>query len=125
MPANAPINLEYSLLKTKGTIAMARDSAPNTATFGWFLNVADNSAPFSPGVNSTDGYASFGHVIGTGMTVIEAISALPASNASVLNAAFTNMPLAGYTSPPGYVTANSRSLRLRRPTSASGGLTSP
>ena len=106
VPTNPPINLEYSLLNTKGTIAMARETGPNTATSGWFFNVIDNTTAFAPGVNSPDGYAAFGHVIGTGMTVVEAISALPTYDASVLNPDFTNMPLAGYTNPPGYVNAN-------------------
>jgi len=100
---NAPINMEFSLANTRGTIAMARTSALNSATSGWFFNVIDNTGVF----NSGNQYAAFGTVIGSGMTVVDAVSALPTYNATSLNAAFTNYPLSGYTSPPGYVNANS------------------
>jgi cyclophilin family peptidyl-prolyl cis-trans isomerase len=99
---NAPINMEFSLANTRGTIAMARTSALNSATSGWFFNVIDNTGVF----NSGNQYAAFGTVIGSGMTVVDAINALPTYNATSLNAAFTNYPLSGYTSPPGYVNAN-------------------
>ena len=99
---NAPINMEFSLANTRGTIAMARTSALNSATSGWFFNVIDNTGVF----NSGNQYAAFGTVIGSGMTVVDAVNALPTYNATSLNAAFTNYPLSGYTSPPGYVNAN-------------------
>ena len=100
---NAPINMEFSLANTRGTIAMARTSALNSATSGWFFNVIDNTGVF----NSGNQYAAFGTVIGSGMTVVDAVNALPTYNATSLNAAFTNYPLSGYTNPPGYVNANS------------------
>jgi len=100
---NAPINMEFSLANTRGTIAMARTSALNSATSGWFFNVIDNTGVF----NSGNQYAAFGTVIGSGMTVVDAVNALPTYNATSLNAAFTDYPLSGYTSPPGYVNANS------------------
>ena len=103
---NAPINLEYNLPNTRGTIAMARETGPNTATSGWFFNVADNTTPFSPGGNSADGYAAFGEVMGTGLTAVDAISALPTYAATAVNPAFTNLPLSGYTNPPGLLLAN-------------------
>ena len=99
---NAPINMEFSLANTRGTIAMARTSALNSATSGWFFNVIDNTGVF----NSGNQYAAFGTVIGSGMTVVDAVNALPTYHATSLNAAFTNYPLSGYTSPPGYVNAN-------------------
>jgi len=100
---NAPINMEFSLANTRGTIAMARTSALNSATSGWFFNVIDNTGVF----NSGNQYAAFGTVIGSGMTVVDAVNALPTYNATSLNAAFTTYPLSGYTNPPGYVNANS------------------
>ena len=63
----------------------------------------DNTGVF----NSGNQYAAFGTVIGSGMTVVDAVNALPTYNATSLNAAFTNYPLSGYTNPPGYVNANS------------------
>lgn len=103
---NAPINLEYSLPNTRGTIAMARGPGPNTATSGWFFNVTDNTTPFGPGGGSADGYAAFGEVMGTGLTAVDAISALPTFVATSVNPAFTNLPLSGYANPPGLLLAN-------------------
>ncbi len=80
---SAPINLETSdsLANTAGTIAMARTSQPNSATSGWFINVTDNSAGLPPA--SAGGYAAFGRVTGTGMTVVNAIAALPVLGGTV------------------------------------------
>ena len=74
---SAPINLETSdsLPNAAGTIAMARTTDPNSATGGWFINVINNSASLPPA--SAGGYAAFGRVTGTGMTVVNAIAALP------------------------------------------------
>lgn len=75
---SAPINLEAALPNTRGTIAMARTSDPNSATSPWFFNVQDN-----PGLNPSlgnDGYAVFGEVIGSGMDVIDAIAGLSVYN---------------------------------------------
>ena len=95
---DAPIALEYNLPNATGTIGMARENAPNSATSGWFFNVGDNSTPFSPGVNSVDGYARFGRVTGTGLSVVEDISALPTFELQGTD--YTDFPLAGYTTPP-------------------------
>ena len=74
---NAPINLENgdTLPNARGTLAMARASAPNTATSEWFINTTDNSTILPPA--SSSGYAVFGRVTGTGMTVVDSIAALP------------------------------------------------
>jgi len=88
----APIPLEAGLSNLKGTIAMARTAAPNSATSQWFFNVTDNLAlDPSPG---NDGYAVFGAVIGGGISVIEAIGAVPVYDLSVqLGATFSELPL--------------------------------
>jgi peptidyl-prolyl cis-trans isomerase A (cyclophilin A) len=88
----APIPLEAGLSNLKGTIAMARTAAPNSATSQWFFNVTDNPAlDPSPG---NDGYAVFGAVIGGGISVIEAIGAVPVYDLSVqLGATFSELPL--------------------------------
>jgi peptidyl-prolyl cis-trans isomerase A (cyclophilin A) len=71
-----PLEVTAQLSNVRGTIAMARQEEPNTATSQWFFNVVDNLAlDPSPGNN---GYAVFGHVIGNGMDVINAIAGLPA-----------------------------------------------
>lgn len=56
----------------RGTIAMARTSAPDSATSQFFINLADNGF-LDAGVRGP-GYAVFGKVIG-GMGVVDAIAA--------------------------------------------------
>ncbi len=87
----APIALEYNLPNTRGTLAMARTSEPNSATSGWFINTIDNSSVF--GVLNGGGYAVFGRVIGTGMTIVDGISALDVWNAG---SPFDTLPLRNY-----------------------------
>jgi cyclophilin family peptidyl-prolyl cis-trans isomerase len=87
-----PIPLEAGLSNLKGTIAMARTAAPNSATSQWFFNVTDNLA-LDPGPGN-DGYAVFGAVIGGGISVIEAIGAVPVYDLTVqLGATFSELPL--------------------------------
>jgi len=77
-----PIPLEAVLPNLRGTIAMARTGNPNSATSGWFFNVQDNPAlDATPGLPGT-GYTVFGTVIGTGISVIDAIGAVPVYDAS-------------------------------------------
>ncbi len=71
-----PIALESrnGLLNERGTVAMARQNAPDTATSQFFINVKDN--PFLNADEARDGYAVFGKVI-SGMEVVDAIKATP------------------------------------------------
>jgi cyclophilin family peptidyl-prolyl cis-trans isomerase len=84
-----PIVLESgSATNVRGTIAMARSSAPNSATSQFFFNVQSNPA--------LDGnYAVFGNVVGAaGLAAIDAIGAVPVYDVSVqLGAAFSELPL--------------------------------
>ena len=91
--ADAAIALEYNLPNTRGTIAMARMSAPNTATSEWFINTDDNTTSLGAGNNG--GYAVFGRVTGMGMSVVDTIAALSVYS---YNSTFTQLPLTGYTS---------------------------
>jgi cyclophilin family peptidyl-prolyl cis-trans isomerase len=59
----------------RGTIAMAK-SGPDTATSQWFINQGDNSFLDDP-MRSDGGFSAFGRVLGDGMTVVDAIGALP------------------------------------------------
>jgi len=88
----APIPLESSngLLNERGTVAMARTSAPDSATAQFFINVADNAflnyrkyesdttvetraGPRKiPAGTVVDGYAVFGRVV-AGMDVVDKI----------------------------------------------------
>ncbi len=76
-PTRAPIPLESrsGLTNLRGTLAMARTMAPNSATAQFFINVKDN--PFLDQANSRDGngYAVFGKVV-EGMDVVDKIKAV-------------------------------------------------
>ena len=72
-PTKAPIYNESSngLTNRRGTIAMARTSAPHSATSQFFINLEDNSSlNYRTG---QPGYAVFGHVI-KGMDVVDTIA---------------------------------------------------
>ncbi len=84
----SPIALEYNLPNARGTLAMARTSAADSATSQWFFNVNDNSTVL--GAANGGGYAVFGRVLGTGLTVVDAIAALPIYN---IGSGFTEIPL--------------------------------
>lgn len=80
-PTRDPIPLEArnGLSNTRGTIAMARTSNPNSATAQFFINVQDND--FLDAEKSRDGfgYAVFGRVT-AGMDVVDRIRATPTGN---------------------------------------------
>ena len=73
-PTRAPIPLESrnGLSNTRGTIAMARTSVPDSATAQFFINVKDNG--FLDATRSPDGngYAVFGKVV-EGLEVVDKI----------------------------------------------------
>lgn len=74
----APINLEWAADRpnARGTIAYARTSDPNSATSGFFFNVASNT-----GFDATGNqYAAFGRVIGGGQAILDAYSSLTRVN---------------------------------------------
>jgi cyclophilin family peptidyl-prolyl cis-trans isomerase len=72
-----PIANEWTngLKNARGTISMARMSAPNTATSQFFINTRDNSMLDRP-ISGGAGYAVFGRVV-AGMDVVDAIQAVP------------------------------------------------
>ncbi len=84
-----PIILESgTFTNVRGTIAMARGSAPDSATSQYFFNLQNNPA--------LDGnYAVFGNVVGSaGLAFLDAIGGVPVYDASVqLGPAFSELPL--------------------------------
>ncbi len=88
----SPIALEYNLANSRGTLAAARSSDVNSATSEWYFNVRDNSTILDQ--SNGGGYTVFGRVLGTGMTVVDAIAAVPRFNAG---SPFTEVPLRNFT----------------------------
>jgi cyclophilin family peptidyl-prolyl cis-trans isomerase len=73
----APIKNESAngLSNTRGTIAMARTNAPNSASAQFFINVKDNSGLDKARYQDGVGYCVFGKVI-EGMDVVDKIRAV-------------------------------------------------
>lgn len=90
--ARAPVQNEPVFANVRGTIAMAKlASGPNTATSQWFFNLSDNTTNLD---NQNGGFTVFGQVIDDGMTVVDAIAAVPTfNNVFGLN----DFPLQNYT----------------------------
>jgi cyclophilin family peptidyl-prolyl cis-trans isomerase len=89
IPTNAPIILESGTVgNVRGTIAMARGVATDSATSQFFFNVQSNPA--------LDGnYAVFGNVVGAaGLAALDALGAVQVYDCSVqLGSTFSELPL--------------------------------
>ena len=88
-PTYAPIKLESNngLTNLRGTLAMARTNAADSATSQFYINVVDN--PSLDYVSATQpGYAVFGKVV-DGLPVVDAIAAVPTGAVN----AMTDVPL--------------------------------
>ena len=72
-----PLESRNGLSNTRGTVAMARTPAPNSATSQFFINVRDNT--FLDAANAADGhgYAVFGRVVEGMDTVVDKIKTTP------------------------------------------------
>jgi len=87
--ALAPISLESNsgLKNLRGTIAMARTPAPNSATSQFYFNLVDNpTLDYKDSANP--GYAVFGNVV-QGAEIMDAIGASPTSTVN----AFADVPV--------------------------------
>ena len=96
----APVANEPGLSNVRGTVAMAKlGGLPDSATSQWFVNVADNSANLDA---QNGGFTVFGRVPAAGMTVVDAINALPRGTYMIPigagNATLDNLPV--NTTPP-------------------------
>jgi len=90
-PTRPPIRNEAKngLRNLRGTVAMARLNAPDTATAQFFLNVKDNPL-LDFGVRGA-GYAVFGEII-EGMDVLDKIMLVPTTSKAVQGQPFENVP---------------------------------
>jgi cyclophilin family peptidyl-prolyl cis-trans isomerase len=100
IPTNAPVLNEPGISNKVGTVAMAKlGSNANSATDQFFFNLADNSSNLD---NQNGGFTVFGQVMGNGMSVVNALAAIPTQDPSFgdqnspLNV-FSQIPLLNYT----------------------------
>jgi peptidyl-prolyl cis-trans isomerase A (cyclophilin A) len=77
-PTKAPIPLEArsGLKNVRGSVSMARTSAPDSATAQFFINLNDNTFLDAANARDGNGYAVFAKVV-SGMDVVDRIKAVP------------------------------------------------
>jgi len=86
-----PVENEFKVSNTRGTVAMAKLSdQPDSATSQWYINIDDNSANLD---GQNGGFTVFAKVVGDGMAIVDAINQLPRVNAG---GAFTDLPVIDY-----------------------------
>jgi len=96
----APIDNEFKISNTRGTVAMAKaEGNPDSARSQWFINLADNSDPLDV---DNGGYTVFGRVT-SGMDVADAIAQLQIVNAG---GPYAELPVINYVSGQNLMEAN-------------------
>lgn len=103
IPLDPHIQNEFTgVSNTRGTVAMARISGqPDSATNQWFVNIEDNTD-----LDTVDGgFTVFGHVLGDGMQIVDALDDLPTIDLGVKasDAPYWTTP---YTDPRDFVFMN-------------------
>ncbi|MEY3808179.1 MAG: hypothetical protein RI893_1155 [Pseudomonadota bacterium] len=90
-----PLINEFSASRSnlRGSIAMAKVGGdPNSATSGWFFNLADNSANLD---SQNGGFTVFGQVIDKSLAVVDAIAALPIASSAFTALKCSSVPFSG------------------------------
>ena len=104
MPA---VTSEAQLPNTRGTLAMALSTGPNSGTCQWYFNLIDNSSLLD---GTTDGgpFTVFGQVNDpASLAVMDQIGAEPTYDlSSSFGAPFTNLPLINYNPANGVYVSN-------------------
>jgi len=87
-----PVPNEFGASNLRGTIAMAKlGGDPDSATSGWFINLADNSANLD---FQNGGFTVFGRVLGDGMVgIVDVLASVSTYNATGIDPAWANIPL--------------------------------
>lgn len=96
VPTFAPVTNEFQLSNLRGTVAMAKaEGNPDSATSQWFVNLSNNTDLDT----NNGGFTVFARVLGSGMSNVDRIAALPVynkTNAIVLRdfgSLFSELPL--------------------------------
>ncbi len=86
-----PIDNEFGISNTRGTVAMAKIADnPNSATSQWFVNLKDNSLNLD---HTNGGFTVFGQIVFDGMNVVDTIARLPVVG---INQILDEIPLLNY-----------------------------
>lgn len=93
VPEFPPVTNEFRLSNLRGTVAMAKVGGfPDSATSQWFVNLSNNT-----GLDTNNGgFTVFARVIGSGMSNVDRIAALPVYNAMNIDPALGELPLKNY-----------------------------
>ena len=90
VPTFSPIQNEVGLSNVRGTIAMAKTSAPNSATSQWFINLSDSNTFLDSPSETSGPFTAFGKVLGSGMQIADIVSELQINN---YGGALSQLPL--------------------------------
>ena len=108
----AAVKGEHKVSNTRGTLALALSTGPDSGSDQWFFNLVDNNGVAAGSTNldtTADGgpFTVFARVIEGDLATMDAIAALPESDfSSSLGNAFTNLPLYNFDSTMGASVSN-------------------